>query len=86
MSVFGAIAFMVPFLQAMKNSSPTTTADPFGSGLSVGGWPIGIIGFGVAVIGQFVLIAGIILHIVAASRRRQLLQMPDARQSYGGYR
>ena len=86
MSVFGAIAFMVPFLQAMKDSSPTTTADPLASGLSIGGYPILIIGFGAAVVGQFVLIAGIILHIVAASRRRQLLQMPDPRQSYGGWR
>ena len=28
MSALGAIAFMVPFLQAMKASSPTTTVDP----------------------------------------------------------
>jgi hypothetical protein len=60
--------------------------DPFASGLSIGGWPIGIIGFGVAVVGQFVLIAGIVLYIVAASRRRRLLEMPDARQFYGGWR
>lgn len=82
----GATAFMVPLLQAMKDSSATTTADPFASGLSIGGYPVGIIGFGVAFVGQFVLVAGIILHIVAASRRKKLLQMPDARQFYTGWR
>ena len=85
MSAFGAIAFMVPLLKAMKDAS-AASPDLFGSSLSIGGFPIGIIGFGVAFVGQFVLAAGIILHIVAASRRKQLLQMPDPRQFYGGWR
>jgi hypothetical protein len=86
MGVFGATAFMVMVLKAMNEASAANVPDSAGSALSIGGFPIGIVGFGVGVVGQFVLIAGIVLHIVAASRRRQLLLMPDPRQSYGVWR
>src|SRR5262249_8055723 len=49
--------------------------DPIGRdffGPPVGGVPVGLIGFGVAFVGQFILIAGIVLHIVAAARRRRI--------------
>ena len=45
-------------------------------GPKVGGVSVGLIGFAIGFIGQFVLIAGIVLHIVAAARRRRLNQMP----------
>ena len=86
MGVFGGTAFMVTFLKAMNDASAANVPDSAGSALSIGGFPVGIIGLGVGAVGQFVLIAGIILHIVAASRRRQLLLMPDPRQSYGAWR
>jgi hypothetical protein len=50
-------------------------------GPQVGGVSVGLIGFAVAFIGQFVLVAGIVLHIVAAARRRRLNRMPGP----GGY-
>jgi hypothetical protein len=86
MSAFGGTAFMVTLLKVMNDASAANVPDSAGSALSIGGVPVGIIGLGVGVVGQFVLIAGIILHIVAASRRRQLLLMPDPRQSYGAWR
>jgi hypothetical protein len=48
-------------------------------GPQVHGIPVGLAGFGVAFVGQFVVIAGIVLHIVAAARRRRLNnEMPAA--------
>ena len=72
----GATAYMIPFLQALKESNASTGYDPFASGASIGGYPVGVLGFAIAFIGQFVLVAGIILHIVAASRRKSLLHLP----------
>jgi hypothetical protein len=72
----GGTAFMIPFLQAMKESNASTVYDPFASGPSIGGYPAGVLGFAIGFIGQFVLVAGIILHIVAASRRKSLLHLP----------
>jgi hypothetical protein len=69
----------------MKESNSWTASDPFTSGPQVAGYSIGVIGFAIAFIGQFVLAAGIVLHIVAASRRKKLmnLPMPDARRFSG---
>ncbi len=44
------------------------------SGQAFGLSPIFSIGFGVGFVGQFILIAGIVLHIVVAARRRRLEQ------------
>lgn len=41
-------------------------------GPDAGGIPIGLIGFAIAFIGTLVLVVGIVLHVVAAARRRRL--------------
>ena len=41
-------------------------------GEEVAGMPIGLIGFAVAGVGGLLLIVGIVLHVIAASRRRRL--------------
>lgn len=41
-------------------------------GPEVGGVPIGVIGFAVAAFGSILMFVGLVLHIVAASRRRRL--------------
>ena len=41
-------------------------------GEEVAGMPVGLIGFAVAGLGSLLLIVGIVLHVIAASRRRRL--------------
>jgi pSer/pThr/pTyr-binding forkhead associated (FHA) protein len=45
-------------------------------GEEIGGIPIGLIGFAVAAIGSVIMIVGIALHIVAASRQRRVVAQP----------
>lgn len=49
------------------DSGPPT--DPFGR--PVGGIPLGLIGWALAAVGMLLLIVGIVLHVVATSRRKQ---------------
>lgn len=71
---FGLFAYgIIDFIQSI----PSTTIDTPPSEVSlfgpdVGGMPLGIIGFAIAGIGMFMLIAGIVFHVSAAARRRQL--------------
>jgi hypothetical protein len=44
--------------------------DPFGSDLA--GLPYGLLGWAIATVGAIMLIVGIVLHVVATARRRQL--------------
>ena len=53
----------------IQNPSPGPQTDPFGR--SVGGIPIGLIGWALAATGMLLLIVGIVLHVVATSRRKQ---------------
>ncbi len=41
-------------------------------GPTVGGIPVGLIGFAVAGVGSLLLVVGVVLHVVAAARRRRL--------------
>lgn len=41
-------------------------------GRDVAGVPLGLIGFGVAAIGVLLMVVGLVLHVVAASRRKRL--------------
>jgi pSer/pThr/pTyr-binding forkhead associated (FHA) protein len=50
------------------DSAPPTTS-PFGR--EVGGVPIGLAGWALAAVGALLLIIGIVLHVVATSRRKQ---------------
>ena len=45
-------------------------------GEEIGGIPIGLIGFAVAAIGSVIMIVGIALYIVAASRQRRVVAQP----------
>jgi pSer/pThr/pTyr-binding forkhead associated (FHA) protein len=49
-------------------SAPPPTS-PFGR--EVGGVPIGLVGWALAAVGMLMLIVGIVLHVVATSRRKQ---------------
>jgi hypothetical protein len=71
----GATVYMLPILKAMKDGAGASQ-NFFDAGPHIGGYPIGLIGFAVGFVGQFILVAGIILHIVAASRRKTLLNLP----------
>lgn len=75
MVVGGATAFMIPILGAINDFTNIDPSDGFG-GPKIGGVSVGLIGFGVGFIGQFILIAGIVIHIVAAARRRRLPELP----------
>jgi hypothetical protein len=52
------------------------TFQPHLFGPEVGGIPVGLIGFAVAAVGSVLLVVGVVLHVVAASRRRQLQTAP----------
>ena len=72
---FGLFAFAdLSFLKEISNSiqnggEPSPTTSPFGR--EVGGVPIGLIGWALGALGMMLLIVGIVLHIVATSRRRR---------------
>jgi hypothetical protein len=88
---FGLFAYAdLDFLRQISNSFQTnqepTSISPFGR--SVGGVPIGLIGWAVGAVGAMMLIIGIVLHIIAAARRRRAdrdFPMPSPWQNPGPY-
>lgn len=72
----GATVFAFPILEGMNNVGSIEPSDFSFGGPRVGGISLGVIGFAVGFIGQFVLVAGIVLHIVAAARRRRVGELP----------
>ncbi|GAA1836414.1 hypothetical protein GCM10009836_13570 [Pseudonocardia ailaonensis] len=83
-------ATTMSFISAIADSmgsSAMPSADLFGA--KVGGFPIGIAGWAVGAIGGILLLVGIVLHIVAASRRRSVQRdMPIFAPGFpgGGFR
>jgi hypothetical protein len=71
----GATVCLLSVLKAAKDGSVGAPQNPFDTGLNIHGYPIAIIAFAIGFVGQFILVAGIILHIVAASRRKTLLNL-----------
>jgi hypothetical protein len=69
---------VVSFIQAVPDididTPPSQAPSPFGPDLGV--VPLGVIGFALAMIGVFTLIAGIVLHVGAAARLRRLQNTP----------
>jgi len=68
---FADLSFLKQVNDAIQNGgqeSPPTS--PFGR--EIGGVPIGLIGWALGAVGMMLLIVGIILHIVATSRRRRV--------------
>jgi hypothetical protein len=61
------------FIDAVGGASATTdpaTLNPLGS--EIAGVPYGIVGWAMAALGMLLLILGIVLHVVATSRRRRV--------------
>ena len=67
----GLLGFLSSISDAVESGTePPRTTSPFGG--DVGGFPSGLVGWVLAAIGSFMIIVGIVLHVVAASRRRQV--------------
>jgi hypothetical protein len=64
------IGFMSNVSDGLSNPSSFDLNDPFGP--SVGGVPVGLLGWAAAALGTLLIIIGIVLHIVATARRRQV--------------
>ena len=64
------LSFIKSISDSIQNgdSAPPTTS-PLGR--EVGGVPIGLAGWALAAVGMLMLIVGIVLHVVANSRRKQ---------------
>jgi FHA domain-containing protein len=64
------LSFIKSISDSIQNadSSPPTTS-PFGR--EVGGVPIGLVGWALGAAGMLLLIIGIVLHVIATSRRKQ---------------
>jgi pSer/pThr/pTyr-binding forkhead associated (FHA) protein len=71
---YGAVSFIQAIPDIDINTPPSQAPSPFGP--DVGGIPLGVIGFALAMIGTFMLIAGIVLHVGAAARLRRLQNTP----------
>jgi FHA domain len=70
--VFAAadLSFIKAISDAIQNGSePPQTTSPFGR--EIGGVPFGLAGWALAALGMILLVVGIVLHIIAASRRRR---------------
>jgi len=64
------VSFIKGITDSIQNGSPVSpTTSPFGR--EVGGIPIGLAGWALAAVGMMLLIVGIVLHVVATSRRRR---------------
>jgi hypothetical protein len=64
------LSFIKGISDAIQNGGePSPTISPFGR--EIGGVPVGLAGWALAALGAILLIVGIVLHIVATSRRRR---------------
>ena len=64
------LSFIKGINDAIQNGGePPPTISPFGR--EIGGVPFGLAGWALAALGSILLIVGIVLHIVATSRRRR---------------
>jgi hypothetical protein len=64
------LSFIKAINDAIQNGGePPPTTSPFGR--EIGGVPFGLVGWALAALGMILLVVGIVLHIVATSRRRR---------------
>jgi hypothetical protein len=64
------LSFIKGISGAIQNGGePPPTISPFGR--EIGGVPFGLAGWALAALGMIMLVVGIVLHIVATSRRRR---------------
>lgn len=66
----GVLGFISQGVDAIESGNLGAPADPFGQ--SVAGIPSGLLGWALAAAGTVLLVIGIILHVVATSRRRRV--------------
>ena len=67
------LSYVISVNRVIQSSLDSPSVMPNLLGPDVGGVPIGALGFAAAGIGMVLLVVGIVLHVVAASRRRQVL-------------
>jgi hypothetical protein len=64
------LSFIKGISDAIRNGgAPSPATSPFGR--EIGGVPFGLVGWALAALGMILLFVGIVLHIVATSRRRR---------------
>ena len=63
------LSFIKGISDAIQNGGAPPTVSPFGR--EIGGVPFGLAGWALAALGMILLVVGIVLHIVATSRRRR---------------
>ena len=68
---YGVIAFIQAIPDVDINTPPSEAPSPLGPDV-FGGIPLGAIGFALAALGSFTLIAGIVLHVSATARLRRM--------------
>ena len=68
---YGVFAFLDFIPGAGPDTQPSDVPSPLGPDV-IGGVPLGALGFGLAALGSFLLIAGIVLHVSAAAKLRRL--------------
>lgn len=71
-AIFAAadLSFLKAITNAIQNGAePPPATSPFGR--EIGGVPFGLAGWALAAVGMILLVVGIVLHIVATSRRRR---------------
>jgi hypothetical protein len=67
------LSFIKGISDSIQNGGPPSPAtSPFGR--EIGGIPFGLAGWALAALGMMLLIVGIVLHIVATSRRRRVFR------------
>ena len=63
------LSFIKGISDAIQNGGEPPTTSPFGR--EIGGVPFGLVGWALAALGMILLVVGIVLHVVATSRRRR---------------
>jgi hypothetical protein len=66
----GVLGFLTQAAKAVSSGNVGPPADPFGR--DVGGIPSGLLGWAIAAVGMVLIVVGIVLHVVATSRRRRV--------------
>jgi uncharacterized membrane protein YidH (DUF202 family) len=77
MFAYGFISFAIEMSQIDISNPPSKLPTPFGK--EIFGVPVWLLGWALGVMGSFAMIVGLVLHVVATSRRRQV------EREYGGW-
>ena len=75
----GVLQFLSDGARAVSSGDSSPPTDPFGS--EIAGIPSGLLGWAIGAVGMLMLIIGIVLHVVATSRRKRVdreMPLPDS--------